>query len=161
MTRGVPGSGKKASLSDPAVRAKAEATRKQNAGKNGIKKLLGRLQSIDLAPIDDQIADLETQITALKTLRSQVQAMRNPTATAAQATETASAVPSSTPAAMLPALKVRIRKYLESAGVAKEHTIAADLRAMAGDVVQALRADDCFTQTREGWMLSVDQDADR
>lgn len=133
-------------LSDPAVREKAKATIKANARKNAAKKLLAKFQELDLAPIDEEIADLRRQVSALERMREQLAMLRGQSHP--------QPVTQPTTAAAQPTLRVRVRQYLEASGPTKEHTIAADLGVTAGDVVSVLRGDACFERSALGWKLA-------
>ena len=124
------------------------ATGAANKGKKSVFKLLKQIDTIDLAPLDVEIADIKAEIVKLETAISGLESKRQAILTLRGEKPKAEQHDSGLP------MIQRIKDYLALAGTAKPYTVAADLNTSNSRILHELRNNgDTFEQVAGGWRL--------
>lgn len=154
MPRGVPKSGKRSAehLSNPEVREKRQAALKAGAAKRRVTKLVAKLAQMDLAPLDEEIAEHRARIRGLEAAREIALKLRGAGLPPPQNIQgPAASEPQAKPTKTVADVVV---DYLANLAMpAKATQIAAKTNVPLPAVEKALKSDDRFVETIAGWRM--------
>ncbi len=143
--------GNAAALNTPESREKRKATIKESVRRRKAIKAVESLGNLDLAPIDEQINDLEKQIARLKNAKKIILQLRGETPAAIEPGKPVNGVCASPPVEDLPPLDA-IHACLKGAPPMGANEIAAKLAIPQHTALGILRNNRSrFVETKQGW----------